>query len=439
MSGFRNARRIVLVLTPVVSLFLLMAGALVVSGSSAFAASHSRTLYVGQTVGANSGCASPGYTSVQAAVDAANKGDTVYLCGTTPFSEQVIITKEITLTGDPGATIQAPNPFPATSLSRLPSQFTTDGLLVPQAIVIVWGKGSNARIANLTINGPLPGNGGCGSNEFGVLIIADGKATLNNDQVTNIHDINSSLYGCQFGNGIQIGREYWPTATNPGNFLVENFKGTATVQNTAVTGYQKDGIVVDGPKSSADVEKNVVQGAGRDPFFGAIIAQNGIEVLRGAHGKVNNNYVADNSYTGLAPASASGILIFGGCGDPLVIGVEVEHNTLINNDVGIYLNNYDPTCSTPPAQKTKDVAEYNSIFNDAVTNRGPETLTQGTFPGYQAGIDDVGNQDIIEHNTIGGPGYYPANTTDTTKAFVIPIDTISFPTIDPEVRNNKIV
>jgi hypothetical protein len=439
MSGFRNARRIVLVLTPVVSLLLLLAGALVVSGSSAFASSHSKTLYVGQTAGTNSSCASPGYTSVQQAVDAAHNDDTVYLCGTTPFSEQVIITKEITLTGDPGATIQAPSPFPATSLSRLPSQFTTDSLFVPQAIVIVWGNGSNARITNLTINGPLPGNGGCASQEFGVLVIANGKATLKNDKVTNIHDSNSSLYGCQFGNGIQVGREYWPKA-DFSTFLVENFKGTATIQNTTVSGYQKTGIIVDGPKSSADIDKNLVQGAGRDAFFGVIIAQNGIQVSRGAYADVSDNYVADNSYTGTASgASSAGILLFGGCGDPLVIGVEFSHNTLINNDVGIYLNNYDPTCSTPPAQKTKDVAEYNSIFNDTVTNRSSETLTQGTFPGYQAGIDDVGNYDTIDHNTIGGPGYTTTNTTDTTKAFVIPIDTISFPTIHPHVYDNNIV
>src|SRR5579871_3124339 len=439
MSGFHNARRIVLVLTPVVSLLLLMAGALVVSGSSAFASSHSLTIYVGQSAGTNSGCASPGYTSVQAAVDAAHNDDTVYLCGTTPYSEQVIITKEITLTGDKGATIQAPNPFPTTSLSRLPAQFTTDNLFIPQAIVIVWGKGSNARITNLDINGPLPGNGGCASQEFGVLVIADGKATLKNDKVTNIHDTNPALYGCQFGNGIQVGREYWPKS-DFSTFLVENFKGTATIQNTTVSGYMKDGIVIDGPKSSADIDKNVVLGAGRDLQFAVIIAQNGIEVGRGASANVSNNYVSGNSYTGTAPnASSGGILVFGGCGDPLTIGVKVEHNTLINNDVGIYLNNYDPTCSTPPAQKTKDVAEYNSIFNDAVTNQSSETLTQGTFPGYQAGIDDVGNQDIIEHNTIGGPGYTSTNTTDTTKPFVIPIDTISFPTIDPEVHDNKIV
>jgi hypothetical protein len=34
-----------------------------------------------------------GYTTVQAAVNAASSGGTVYLCGTTPYDGQVIITK----------------------------------------------------------------------------------------------------------------------------------------------------------------------------------------------------------------------------------------------------------------------------------------------------------------------------------------------------------
>ncbi len=149
MSSFRYARRIVLFVAPVASILLMLGGALFASGSGALAASHSKTLYVGQTVGTNSSCASPGYTTVQSAVDAAHNDDTVYLCGTTPFKEQVIITKEITLTGDKGATIQAPSPFPTTLLSRLPLQFTTDNLFVPQAIVIVWGNDANVKITNL--------------------------------------------------------------------------------------------------------------------------------------------------------------------------------------------------------------------------------------------------------------------------------------------------
>ena len=407
----------------------------------AHAHAATNTLYVSHnTIGSNTSCADPGYNSIQTAVDAANKGDTVYLCGTTPYTEQVIITKAITLTGDNGATIQAPNPFLPTSLSRLPSQFTTDSLTDPQAIVIVWGSTSNVKITNLNIAGPIAGSYGCGSQEYGVLVIANGNVSLKNDNVTNIHDTNTSLYGCQMGLGIEIGSEYWPSATSPYPGKLENFIGTATIQNTVVTGYQKNGITVDGPKSWAEIEKNKVLGSGRDALFAPTIAQNGVQISDGANGKVSYNYIADNSYTGSAFASSAGVIIFGGAGYPLVKGVAVEHNTLVNNDVGIYLNNFspDPNFTGAATQKTNDMAEYNSISNDARTNVGKAPLIQGTFSGYQTGIEDIGNNDLIEHNTIGGFGYTPTNTTNTSAAFVIPIDTISFPTIHPRVLNNKI-
>jgi hypothetical protein len=438
MSNSFFSRKVLLFIGPVIALVLMLMGTFAFHLYSGTFAASPYTLYVGQTAGSNTDCSSPGYTSVQAAVNAAHDGDTVYLCGTTPYAEQVIITKAITLTGDPGATIQAPSTF-TTSLSQLPPQFTSDNLFIPQAIVIVWGKGSDANIAGLNITGPLPGNNSCGDDEYGVLVIADGKATLSSDHVTDIHDSNSTLYGCQFGVAIQVGRRYWPTA-NSRTFLVENFVGQATITKTTVTGYQKNGITVDGPGSGADIRRNTVEGAGRYNAFGNIIAQNGIQISRGAVGMVEDNYVADNSYTGSASnASSGGILVFGGCGDPLSKGVEVEGNVLSNNDVGIYLNNYSAGCNAPAKQQTNDKALNNTISNDAVTNQSSFTAANGdTYTGYQAGIDDIGNSDVISHNTITGIGYTPAQLTPGG-VFVIPIDTISFPTTHPRIRGNRVI
>lgn len=412
-----------------------------VVGLFAFSAAQSarasaRTLYVGLTAGSNSGCASPGYTSVQAAVDAANAEDTVHLCGANTYTEQVIITKSITLTGDHGATIKAPNPFPSTALSRLPSQFTTDNLFVPQAIVIVWGTNVNTTISNVTVAGVLPGNGGCADDEYGILVIAGATATISGDTVQDIRDTNTALAGCQFGVGIQVGREYWPTATFS-QFLVEDFVGHATIHGTTVKGYQKNGITVDGPGTTATLEKNTVNGAGRDAIYAPIIAQNGIQFSRGASGKISSNTVTGNSYTGSAFASSAGILVFGGCGDPLVTGVQVIWNTLINNDVGIYLNNFTPDCANPAATPTNDTASYNTISNTAVTNVGSGSCCGFPYTGYQAGIDDIGNHDVISANTISGAGY--AAQTTVGGPFVLPIDTTSFPTINPTLRENTII
>lgn len=423
----------------ITTLLLVLVGVLVFQvprSAQAHAVGAGHILFVGHTIGSNTGCNSPGYTSVQAAVDAAHTGNTVYLCGT--FSEQVIINKSITLTGERNAGLQAPNPFPATALSRLPAQFASANLFVPQAIVIVWGAHVNAAITGLTIAGVMPGNGGCAENEFGALVIAGAYTTFNKDHINDIRDSNSALYGCQFGNGIQIGREYWPKADFSAN-LVENFVGKATVINTSISGYQKDGIVVDGPGSYGDIGWNTVSGSNRDTQLSPIIAQNGIEMLRGASGHVYDNTVTGNTYTGPAYASGSGILVYGGCGDPLVRNLRVDHNLLVNNDVGIYLNSFSSAtdCSAPSTTATNDQADHNTIRDNAETNVGDGTSSGFPHKGYQAGIDDIGNCDRITDNTISGAGYVPTQTANGGP-FVTAIDTTSFPTIHPVVQGNHI-
>ncbi len=416
-------------------MLLLLSGLLALQPlSQALAKESKHTLYVGSLVGTNSGCSSPGYTSVQAAVDAAKSDDTVYLC--TTFAEQVIISKELTLTGKSGAGIVAPAVFPHTALNRLPPQFASDNLFIPEALLIVWGAKTQVSISNLTISGVLPTNGGCANEEYGVLVIDGATVSIDRDQVKNIRDSNPALYGCQFGVGVQIGREYWPDATFA-TYHVENFVGHASITNTLISGYQKNGLTVDGPGSTSEISKNAIQGAGRDALLAPVIAQNGVQISRGASASVEENFIIGNSYTGTAYASAAGVIVFGGCGDPLVTHVEVAENTLLNNDVGIYLNNYTADCSAPAAKETNDQAQNNYISNNAVTNMGDGTSSGFPYKGYQVGIDDIGNHDTITGNTISGAGYTPSRTTPGGP-YVMPIDTTSFPTIDPTVRDNHI-
>ncbi|MGH2495443.1 MAG: hypothetical protein ACRDIV_12130 [Ktedonobacteraceae bacterium] len=398
------------------------------------------TLYVGQTIGLNSGCTSPGFTSIQTAVDVANPGDTIYLCGTTPYAEQVIITKALTLTGDPGASIVAPNPFPAaaTYIGRLPSQFTTDGLFVPQTVVTVWGTSSNVKIKNLIIAGVMPGDGGCGEQEFGVLVIAGGTAALIGDHVNDIRDTNSALYGCQFGVAIQVGREYWPVADFSTD-KTESFIGHATIKTTTVSGYQKNGMTIDGPGTTAIVSGSTVNGAGRGNgnLLSPIIAQNGIQISRGASAQVMGNTITGNSYTGTGGASDGGILVYGGSCDgaatPLTTGTKVQNNNLQDNDVGVLIDNLsldgNNQCSLP-ITPTKVAASHNHITNSAVSNVSGTNLLN--FPGgYQAGISDVGNADQLINNQICGVGY----TAVTPPPYLSMIDMMA---TNPTVMGNTV-
>jgi hypothetical protein len=403
--------------------------ALTVGAGPAYAAGTTR--YVGASAGNDTSCASPGYTTVQAAVNAASPGNTVYLCGTTPYHEQVIVTKSITLTGDAGATIAAPDPW-AASADPLPPQFARDNLFVPQAIVLAWGHGVHLTISGLTIAGPLGGSFTCAKLQFGILVIDGASAQITHDAVTNIADADPALYGCQYGVGIQIGHKYWLNAAYSAD-EVEDFTGSATITHTTVSGYQKDGIDIDGPGSSARISDSTVTGTGPASALGQIIAPNGIEVARGAFAQILDNTVTGNQYSGPGLASGDGILLYGGCGAPLVRHVLVAGNTLVNNDVGVWLGNYDPGCGAASRVWTGDVVTRNRISDSAVTNLNGFSTSPAC--GYQAGVQDLGNHDVIAFNGIYGAGYLDHPSCTVAHPYVtFGIDTTG--SIDPIVFFN---
>jgi hypothetical protein len=294
------------------------------------------------------------------------------------------------------------------------TDFTRDGINLTAAMIdpgdvtgTVDATGCNIGIyygpsAKAKINGAEV----WGSNYFGI-VNNGGDVDVKNSSVHNIGEV--PFNGTQHGVGI---------------YFVGG--GTGSIQKNTVSLYQKGGIVVNGEGSSAKIQNNTVTGLGQVDF----IAQNGIQVSRGATGDVNNNSVTGNAYTGANGASSGGILIYGGCGDPATTGVDVKNNTLINNDVGIYLFVANTTCDGAPLTPTNNSAHNNTISNDAVTN----VSGFGDGRGYQAGVDDVGNGDEITNNRISGVGY----ATQDSPVFIRPIDIESFPTTNPTVRNNRI-
>lgn len=389
------------------------AGFIVLPGPAGAAPSH--TLYVGHSpiiTGNNKSCSTPGYTSVQTAVTAANNGDTVYLCGG-QFAEQVFVNKSIILTGDAGSGLTATGTTFSSNASDYPAVFTTSNLHLPQALLVTTGN--NVTVNGLKISGPLPGNGGCAEDEYGVLAL-DGSINLKNDLVANIQDVNSGLNGCQFGVGVQIGRTYWHTTTWAYATPNPDFTASANISGTTVTGYAKNGITVDGNGSSADIDSSIVVGGGN----GQVAAQNGIQISRGATGSVTNSTVSDNAYNGSGDATAAGILIYGGDGDPLSTNVVVDNNKLVGNDEAINFANYSTDGNGPATSATKDVASNNWIFSPAVTNTSGLYTSNDGYIGYQAGIEDVGDKDSACSNTIIGPGYTDEGSYDATSFVATP-------------------
>ena len=194
-----------------------------------------------------------------------------------------------------------------------------------------------------------------GANYYGVVVNAAAVNVTN----SSIHDIGESpLNGSQHGVGVfytTLNQDSTSTGT----------AATGTVSGNIFTKYQKGGIVVNGPGASVTISGNTVTGEGRVAY----IAQNGIQVSRGATGTITGNTVTGNAYTGTNIASSSGILLIGGyVYGPITTGVWITNNTLIENDMGVYVYNADASGSNPPSTKTK-----NSIVNNTITNARPRT------------------------------------------------------------------
>lgn len=385
------------ILSGALAALALMVGAFAVAMPSVTHAAS--ILYVGASVGTDSGCASPGYTSIQAAVNAANNGDEVYVCDKgSPYTEQVVIgAHSLTLTGDATTVIAPPATWLPNTSPLLPAQFASDNLYAPQALVTVWGV--TATIKGLTIEGPINTHGSCAEQPFGILVIAGGTANVTNDRVLNIRSSDNSLLGCQYGVGIEVGRRFWPLA-DFSNYVIEDFVGTATITNTVVSGYQKNGITVDGPNSNATMTGSTITGDGPVTY----IAQNGIQFSRGAVGSITNNVITGDDYSpcnmittpyGCNENDAAGLLIWSDVGDPATQNVIVKDNLFTLDQSALAING-----DTQSAIANAVTATQNCIYANEVY--GAENDTPA--PGYpQAGL-------IAEDNWWGSPSG-PDDTT----------------------------
>ncbi|MCL4370086.1 MAG: right-handed parallel beta-helix repeat-containing protein, partial [Chloroflexi bacterium] len=111
-----------------------------------------------------------------------------------------------------------------------------------------------------------------GANYFGV-VVNGGSASLDG---ANIHGIGESPFnGSQHGVGV---------------YFVGGATGSVT--DSTVSAYQKGGIVANGSGTKVTITDNTVTGLGKVDF----IAQNGIQISRGALAEVRGNDISDNSF-----------------------------------------------------------------------------------------------------------------------------------------------
>jgi hypothetical protein len=209
-------------------------------------------------------------------------------------------------------------------------------------------------------------------------------------------------------------------------YFVFGSNASGNIQGNYIYNYQKGGIVVNGPTATSNIQQNTVIGQGPVNY----IAQNGIQAGYGATTQIQNNLVIGNSYTGPNEAASGGIILVGGpCYDgAATTNTRVQNNIALGNDIGVWFSNLDGNCN-PLSTPTRNTAQNNTLVNNAINN----TTGDGPSMGYQAGIADQGNMDVIRNNDTCGLGYTPPGNA-TAALFAIDVTA----TNNPKVQDNTV-
>ena len=351
----------------------LLAGGLAPAVAQAATAASPPALWVSSATtvtGNGTSCADPGFNAIQSAITAAPAGATINVCAGT-YTEQLQIARSVTIDGLGNVIVQLPS-SPATSTAACDN---VSGAGPDQDGIVICGKNKSVTLDNIVVDAAWATTV-CNDNLYGILI--GGGATLS---FTDSAIIAAGAYppnGCQGGIGIEAGMAW----TKP----VE--VGHLNMTDSWISGYQKNGIVVDGWLSTAAIGDSTVTGAGPT----SAIAQNGIQVSDTAKAvitgtTVSGNECEDNAAScganGLANVQSAGILLFGAAK-----GTEVTNCTLSYNDMGAYYSaNPQGTAVKKPQVTFTGDSFTDNRYEGAVLDQGSANLVGSRFSRGNVGIE----------------------------------------------------
>lgn len=249
-------------------------------------------------------------TTIQAAVDNAEADDTI-MVGPGTYQEQVVVNKDLTLTGVGEPKILAPA-TPATymveetSATFEPVVFAFGGTLDGNK---AEGEGMiSFNLSGFTVDGDarVP----VAQRSAAVLLRNVNSSSVSDNKLQNMALLSKQTFGLLFyGDGV------------------------LTVENNQISGYQRGGIGIignaDGTGPFADIIGNIVTA----PPVAANWAPNGIQIGWGAGGNIVGNTVR-SSEVDSPDWAASAILIPGSS------SIVISNNTVYGSDIGIGIAGY---------------------------------------------------------------------------------------------------
>jgi len=299
------------------------------------------------------------YPTIQAAINAASSGDTINVAAGT-YIEQVVINKNLTLSGTGNPTIRAPATV---------SYYTFPEGDANQWEPVVLAFGGTLAADNISISGA----GQITVNISGFIV--DGNSRIPSPTSRRAVGI---LYRNVIGGVDDCTVQNMGYSTSSIRSWGIMAYGTSDVifHGNNVSGYAKGGFVVNGcrgnpslPKPNAIIDGNIVTGPPLDPSM--TLAPNGIQIGWGATGSMTNNTVTNNGWPG-TDWVGTGFLVQS---SPDVV---IEGNTATDNEVGISTTGYQPS---PTSYSTGTIIRNNRVERNSqgvrVSGNTVDTTIQG--------------------------------------------------------------
>jgi parallel beta-helix repeat protein len=328
------------------------------------------------------------YPTIQAAVDAANPGDTISVAAGT-LSEQVTIGKNLTLTGAgaDSTTIHAPATLVGGPIAGW------------RAIVTVVG-GAQVAVSRLTVAGP--GSQPCSSGQIsGIFVGQDATLDLH---FAAVRDIRATPVGSCSGPGaqaIKVGLD----GRSTGGIKTT---GHATIADDVISGYGHEGINVTNANSTATIMHNRISGIGGSPDHFV----SGITVQRGATATIVGNTITDNHCTspaqGCGPDPLNNFQDLGILVESTGPGIDIANNQLSGNDAGVALGAAPNCCSV-----SNNTLTGNFVAGYEVAD-GDQSISQDAISGGEVGVfvlaDSVNTTVTLRNVSITGTSVAPTQT-----------------------------
>jgi hypothetical protein len=280
-------------------------------------AASAKNLVVGAP---NTPCPHAQYSTIAAAVTAASSGDVIKICPAL-YSEQVVITKPLTLQGIDENGVNRVLIQPALPVQpTLPAPIGT----LPFIAVISVLNTSDVTIENLVVDAGKNAVPGCDVSLAGIHF-SNASGTVENSVVTGTALSTPTSCTTLFpGNGFGVEADQSTGAAGPFN---------VAVLNSSIHDFGRDAILVNGAAEVADIKGNNIAGIG--PSTG--VNQFGVFLANGATGKVTRNTISQGKCTGTlmqCTALRSEGVVLRSVGN----GVVVSDNWISNVQAGVFVN-----------------------------------------------------------------------------------------------------